>query len=192
MRCRETKVVLACLTAFSSWLFVVLPVYYGNLMLETVKDIFTIFGVVAGVGSAVVALRAFLTNRENQKEAVLQRAYFDYAKMALDNPVLAFPFKAKIDLQKETLEDVRKSEDQQENFERYEWFLSSMLVMCLFVKNMRPDDRFWHGLVVNQMAYHWRYIEYFWDKKQFIINWRTRLEPEMIEGIKKGKANFTE
>jgi hypothetical protein len=186
MRCLESKVVLARLTPLSIWLFVILPIYYGNIMLDTVKDIATIGAAVVGAGSAVIALLCFRTNRENQKEAVLQRAYFDYAKTALDNPVLAFPFKAKIDFQKQTLED------EQEKFERYEWFLSSMLVMCLFVKNMRPDDRFWHGLVVNQMAYHRRYIEYFWDKKQFIINWRTRLEPEMIEGIKKGKANFTE
>jgi hypothetical protein len=192
MKFLETDVVLGSLIALSLWLFLGLPLYYGNLMIETVKDYATVGAALVTAAGVIIALLNFRTNRENQKEAVLQKAYFDYAKMALDHPALAFPFKAKIDLQKETLEDARKSGDRKENFERYEWFLSSMLVMCLFVKSMRPDDRFWHGLVVNQMAYHWRYIEYFWDKKQFIINWRTRLEPEMIEGIKKGKASFTE
>jgi len=184
MRCFETKVVLASLAALSIWLFVVLPIYYGNIMLETVKDIATIFAVFFGALSAAVAFFAFRTNRENQKEAVLQRAYFDYAKMALDHPVLAFPFKAKIDLQKQTIDD------DHEKFEQYEWFLSSMLVMCLFVMSMRRDDKFWRGLVINQMAYHWQYIENFWDDKQFILNWRTKLGPEMIEGINKGKAKF--
>jgi hypothetical protein len=185
MRCLESKIVVASLTAISIWLFVVLPIYYGNIMLETAKDIATICAVLFGAVSTVIALLAFRTNRENQKEAVLQKAYFDYAKMAIDNPDFAFPFKSKIDLDKETF-----GKDDKLKFEKYEWFVSSMLVMCLFVTRMRRDDNFWKGLVINQIAYHWQYIEYFWDKKEFILNWRTELEARMIEGIHKGKEKL--
>ena len=184
MRCLESKVVFTSLTALSTWLFVVLPIYYGNIMLETMKDIAAICAAVVGVGGVVIAVLAFRTNRENQKEAVLQRAYFDYAKMAVDKPELAFPFKSDIDLEKQTLNNEKLE------FERYEWFLSSMLIMCLFVTRMRRGDKFWKALVINQIAYHWQYIEYFWDTKEFIRNWRTELEAQMIEGIEKGKVKF--
>jgi hypothetical protein len=113
--------------ATAIWLFVVLPIYYGGIMLETLKDIAS-FGTAI---SAVVALFAFLANRENQKEAVVQRAYFDYAKMALDHPDLAFPFKSEVDYEKQTF----KAEH--EKFERYEWFLSAMFVMAHFVNRLR-------------------------------------------------------
>jgi hypothetical protein len=185
MGCRETKIVLASLTSLSIWLFVVLPIYHGNLMLETVKDVATIAAAAVGAVSVVVALLAFRTNRENQKETVLQKAYFDYAKMAVDMPELAFPFKSNIDLEKQTLDgDTLK-------FERYEWFLSSMLVMCHFVTKMRREDEFWKALVITQISYHWQYIEHFWTEKEFIKNWRNAdLRTRMIEGIKKGKETF--
>jgi hypothetical protein len=183
---------LAFPVATAIWLFVVLPIYYGGITLVTLNDVwdvvvkaFTGAAPVVTAASAAIALAAFLANRRNQKEALLQRAYFDYAKMAVDNPELAFPFKSKIDLEKETLNGDKIK------FEKYEWFLSSMLVMSLFVTNMKAKNRkLWKGLVINQMSYHWQYIEHFWDEKSFIINWRQVLEAEMREGIEKGKVKY--
>jgi ABC-type phosphate/phosphonate transport system permease subunit len=171
---------LAFPVATAIWLFVVLPIYYGEIMLDTLKDIASL-----GTGiSAVVAVFAFLANRDNQKEAVVQRAYFDYAKMALDHPELASPFKSEVDYQKQTFRG------EPEKFEKYEWFLSAMFVMTHFVKRLRGDKKPWKELVINQMSYHWQYIEHFWDEKLFIRNWRTVLGPEMREGIARGKENF--
>jgi hypothetical protein len=47
-------------------------------------------------------------------------------------------------------------------FERYEWFLPSMLVMIHFVTRMKTNDPFWKALTTNQISYHWQYIERFW------------------------------
>jgi hypothetical protein len=171
---------LAFPVATAIWLFVVLPIYYGGIMLATLRDIAS-FGTPI---SAVIALLAYLANRESQKEAVLQRAYFDYAKMALDHPDLAFPFESEVNYEKQTFEA------DHEKFEKYEWFLSAMFVMTHFVTRMRGNEKPWKELVINQMSYHWQYIEHFWDKKIFIRNWRTVLEAEMREGITRGKENF--
>jgi hypothetical protein len=173
---------LAFPAATAIWLFVLLPIYYGGITLVTLEDILK-YAPVFTAASAVIALFAYFTNRRNQKEALLQKAYFDYAKMAVDNPELAFPLKSKIDLEKETLNGDKIK------FEKYEWFLSAMLVMSLYVRNMSPENKHWEGLVINQMSYHWRYIERFWKEKPFIINWRRVLEKEMLAGIEQGKEN---
>jgi hypothetical protein len=175
----STHRALAFPVATAVWLFVVLPIYYGGIMLD-LKDIVSFVTPI----SAVIAVAAFLVNRKYQKEALLQKAYFDYAKMALDHPDLAFPFKSKVDYEKETFDA------KHEKFEEYEWFLSAMFVMTHFVKGTRGNKKPWKELVINQMAYHWQYIEHFWDEKLFIRNWRTVLGAEMCEGIKRGKENF--
>jgi hypothetical protein len=162
------------------WLFVALPIYYGGNMLAYLMDHASVFTAL----SAVIALIAFLANRANQKDALVQKAYFDYAKMAIDHPGLAFPFKSNIDYEKQTIKG-----DHIE-FERYEWFLSSMLVMALFIKNLRGNKKPWKELIINQMSYHWQYIEHFWDKKLFIGNWREVLQADMLEGIRRGKERF--
>jgi hypothetical protein len=177
---------LAFPAATAIWLFVVLPIYYGEIMLETVKDIATIIAAMVTIPSVIIALAAYLTNRQNQTEALLQKAYFDYAKMAVDNPELAFPPKSKIDLEKGTLNGDKIK------FEKYEWFVSSMLVMSLYVRNMSPENKHWEGLVINQMSYHWRYIKKFWDKKSFIMNWRRVLEKEMEAGVKLGEEKYNQ
>jgi hypothetical protein len=185
---------LAFAVATAIWLFVVLPIYYGGIMLsiENLKNIAVIIGAPITAISAMIALAAFLLNRKNHKEAVLQRAYFDYAKMALDHPDLAFPFKSEVDYEKQTFKANHEKSDfkaDHEKFEKYEWFLSAMFVMTHFVTTM-SNKKPWKELVINQIAYHWQYIEHFGDEKLFIKNWRTVLGAEMCEGIKRGKATF--
>jgi lipopolysaccharide biosynthesis glycosyltransferase len=104
--------------------------------------------------------------------------------MALDHPDLAIPFESEVDYEKQTFKA------NHERFEKYEWFLSAMFVMTHFVKRMKGNEKPWKELVINQMSYHWQYIEHFWDKKVFIRNWRTVLEAEMREGITRVKENF--
>lgn len=74
-------------------------------MLVFFKDIAAVIAPAVTAISAMIALFAFLANRENQKEALLQRAYFDYAKMAVDSPAMAFPLRPenKFDFEKQTL-----------------------------------------------------------------------------------------
>jgi hypothetical protein len=57
-------------------------------------------------------------------------------------------------------------------------------------KGERRDDRFWHGLVINQMAYHWQSLNIFGTRNNSYSIGGTNLEAEMIEGINKRKINF--
>src|SRR4051794_4208316 len=154
------------------------------MTLSEMKDWATIIAAgVAGV-SAVIALATFWMNRSNQKDALIQKAYYDYLKMALDNPDLAFPPTAKFNYKEQTLDGDK------EKFEQYEWFLSAMLVTVHFVRKVRPWSKLWKNLTTNQISYHWEYIETFWDDKRFIENWRSVYDDEMKEGIKKGKDKY--
>jgi hypothetical protein len=56
---------------------------------------------------------------------------------------------------------------------------------------MRGADPWWKTLATNQISHHWRYLDYFWDKKAFVRNWRNHLEAELVEGINKGKQSFS-
>ena len=80
-------------------------------MLTTLRDVATVVAAVVTAFSAVIALLAFRTNRENQKEAVVQRAYFDYAKMALDHPDLAVPLESEVDYEKQTFKADHEKSD---------------------------------------------------------------------------------
>jgi hypothetical protein len=160
-------------------------------MVQFWRDIATIAAACVTAGSAMIALFAYWTsraaysaNRENQQEALVQKAYYDYAKMTVDHPDLAFPPRSALDYEKETLNGSELK------FEKYEWFLSAMLVTVHFVMKIRPDNEFWKTLTTNQISYHWQYLDLFWDKKPFIKNWRTTLGPQMREGINRGREKF--
>ena len=60
-------------------------------------------------------------------------------------------------------------------FEKYEWFVSSMLVTVHFILRSRGGTSFGAELAINQIAYHWRYLQEFSEKKQYLVNWRFRL-----------------
>ncbi len=153
-------------------------------MLQALKDISTIAAACITAISVIIALTAYRTTRENQKEALVQKAYYDYAKMALDRPDLAFPPRSAFDFEKQELNGSELE------FERYEWFLSAMLVTVHFLMRMYPADEFWRTLTTNQISYHWQYLEKFWTTKSFIVNWRTVLETQMLDGINRGKQKF--
>jgi len=90
-------------------------------MIDTLKDIAAIVACGVAICSMIIALRAFLLNKRSQKETIVQRAHSDYLTMAMDNPDLSFPRGQQFDLKKQELNGSSKE------FERYEWFVSTML-----------------------------------------------------------------
>jgi hypothetical protein len=160
--------------------------------LSDAKDLATIVAVGVAIVSAIIAFvgafiafHNFRVSRANQKEALIQKAYYDYAKMALDNPELAFPpGSSNFDYKNQRLKG------SQLDFEKYEWFLSAALVTVHFVVKVDPKNKHWKALTTNQISYHWEYIETFWDDKRFIQNWRNVLKDQMREGLEIGKARY--
>ncbi|MVT49192.1 hypothetical protein GPL17_01675 [Bradyrhizobium yuanmingense] len=160
--------------------------------LSEAKDVATVIAAAIAIvsatialGSAFIAFRTFRMSRANQIEALIQKAYYDYAKMALDNPELAFPpGSTEFDYKTQTLHG--KPVD----FEKYEWFLSAALVTVHFVVKVDPKNSHWRALTTNQISYHWEYIEAFWNDKRFIQNWRNVLGDQMTEGVKLGKDRY--
>jgi len=65
--------------------------------LTMLKDYATLIAATITAIGVIVAVLAYLANRRNQREALVQKAYYDYAKMAVDMPELAFPPKQKFD-----------------------------------------------------------------------------------------------
>jgi hypothetical protein len=63
-----------------------------------------ITGTIAAI-SVFVGVLAFLANRKSQREALVQKAYYDYAKMAVDWPELAFPPRQRFDFKGEELNE---------------------------------------------------------------------------------------
>ena len=104
--------------------------------LTMLKDYATLIAATITAIGVIVAVLAYLANRRNQREALVQKAYYDYAKMAVDMPELAFPPKQKFDYANQTL----NGETLQ--FEKYEWFVSSMLVTVHFILKLRGGTSF--------------------------------------------------
>jgi hypothetical protein len=153
--------------------------------LTMLKDYATLIAATITAIGVIVAVLAYLANRRNQREALVQKAYYDYAKMAVDMPELAFPPKQKFDYANQTL----NGETLQ--FEKYEWFVSSMLVTVHFILRIEGRNKFWRELAINQIAYHWRYLQEFSEKKQYLVNWRFRLGSVMTTGIDKGRREYS-
>jgi hypothetical protein len=167
------------------------------------KDLASIVAVGVAMASMIIALNAYLANRRNQRDTIIQGAYADYLKMALENADLAFPRDQKLDLDKQQLNDSGK------DFERYEWFVSSMLstvYLILEVQNdqrwwfvlfsqsedrrVQADNKFWREMIENQIAYHWQYLSRFRHSKLYLKNWDTRLRTVIDEGIRKGQEHY--
>jgi hypothetical protein len=154
-------------------------------MLTVLKDWATIAACVIAAGSLIVAVRTYVANKRNQQDTIVQRAYSDYVKMALENPAFAFPLNQKFDYEDEEFEGSNKE------FERYEWFVSGMLNTVYLILAIEGKNRFWREMMENQIAYHWRYLSLFQEQKPYLKNWRTNLGAVMDEGIKKGKKDFS-
>jgi hypothetical protein len=150
--------------------------------LTIAKDAMTIVAALTAIVSLAVATKAYRATRKNQSESLVQRAYFDYAKMALEHPRFAYPINQDFNFSEQTL-----NSDGVE-FERYEWFLSSMLATVHFILKVEDENEFWRQMMVNQIAYHWKYLKHFGRKKLYLDNWHREMEDIINEGIEKGEA----
>ncbi len=132
-------------------------------------QILTLFILVAGV---VIAARAIKANREINA----RRAYFDYVKVAFDNPDFAFPKHSefKFDYKKQEIDGSRT------RFEKYEWFVSLLVVTVEGVLEITeskwlPMTRksVWAVSAETQLSYHTEYFRLYRTKPWLSAKFRT-------------------
>jgi hypothetical protein len=159
--------------------------------LGVAQQVLSVIFYCAGICGAFAAVYALAANRRNQREANARRAYFDYTQIAQRNPRFAFPALGRVDFNKELFDGSR------EKFEKYEWFLSSLLATVAFVTEgtggrltIAPRKRLWRKTAVLQLAYHWKYLEHFRHKKNFLIAWGIAYKRLISEAIEAGKLKY--
>jgi hypothetical protein len=122
------------------------------------------------LGSAIIAYSSLKRVRRSQKEAQARGLFTDYQKLAMQYPIFAFPerFADRYDFANIA---VNKST---EEFERYEWFISFLLVTAREILELYPDDEFWADAIRRNVGYHHKFIK-----------WRASQSPEWL--AQKGK-----
>jgi len=142
-----------------------------------------VFYCAATVGVAI-AFFTMRSNKKNQRETNARRAYLDLIEAGQRSPDLAFPIRTEIAYETQTIRG-----DPLE-FEKYEWFVSTVLAAAHFIFESSRGDRTWHKMMILQMAYHWNYLERFRKKKQFLIVWDRAMKSEIDEAIQFGKQTW--
>jgi hypothetical protein len=72
-------------------------------------------------------------------------------------------------------------------FEQYEWFVSYMLASLQLVVDTTRREASWRDVLILQVAYHWRYIEFFRNRKSFLMRYEPHIGDYLTRGIMMGK-----
>lgn len=105
----------------------------------------------AAVIALVFGVWQVLVARASQREATAIDTWMNYEQRGLEYPKYANPELSKLDYEEKTLDG-----DRQE-FYRYEWFVSFMLLACDEV--LLLDSRGWKDVVKNNLGYHRDYLK---------------------------------
>jgi hypothetical protein len=169
--------------------------------LETIYWCSNVVLVLISAYAIYVAFQTIDANREIQREQTARNAYIKYIELAFHNPEFAEPDWEKINLVEETFDSPdnpeRKKSDgpeREERFARYCWFVSIMMNTAHLVFTAKPkdpvrqeEDRVRQDLMILQIAYHWKYIEYIKEREKYLV-YRYKQHPKQIdEGIRLGK-----
>ena len=146
-----------------------------QLFSSALIPVVALFGVIA-------AWQAIHANRTIQREINAMKAHLDYLKLSLEYPKLAFPRNTtEINLESQEIGGCKVQ------FEKYEWFVSSMLASMRLLLEASPHHSSWRKIAVLQISYHWRYIEKYRGIKEYLTLWDLELESVIDEGIAIGK-----
>jgi hypothetical protein len=153
--------------------------------LKSAAEIAQIISAVA-VGLGVwIAVRTIHNNRQIQREQTANNAYIKYIELAFHNPEFATPNWAKIDLDEKNFGLADDPEEQKkEKFERYCWFVSIMMNTANFVFTEVPQHHVLQRLMILQIAYHWKYIDYFKGRRKHLAYRYDQHKNQIDEGIR--------
>lgn len=117
-----------------------------------------------------------------QRQINAMKAHLDYLKLAFDNPDFAFPKKmSDVDYEAQLIAGCRLK------FEKYEWFVSSMLACLRLMLEVSQKRSAWRDIAILQISYHWKYLERYRQEKHYLVLWDRELKAEIDAGISRGK-----
>jgi hypothetical protein len=130
-------------------------------------------------------------NAKIQSEQTARNAYIKYIALAFHNPEFAEPDWKKINLSKKTFDppdnlERKESDDPEERFKRYCWFVSVMMNTADFVFAGAPEGALIQEVMILQIAYHWKYIECFKEKSPYLKYRYKQYQSQIDKGISLG------
>ncbi len=118
----------------------------------TVSDISNVALLIVTILVSIFGVYQFVaTTRFNRNQAA-KAIHAEYIKLALDKPLLANPAVGKIDFEKLTVDGNR------EEFERYEWFVSYMLLSFEEIFHLSNEDA-WSSTLRSNLKVHKAYFK---------------------------------
>jgi hypothetical protein len=138
--------------------------------------------------AVAVAIWAISANRRTQREQTARNAYIKYIELSFKYPEFTFPVQSKIDLENATFGS--KASTAKRDFERYEWFISIMLNTANFVFTSVGRNHILAKQMRLQFAYHWKYIEAFKSRKNYLKLWYSEHMGQIDEGVELGKREY--
>lgn len=111
------------------------------------------------IASLFVAVYTINRNRKIQQSLKAQDLWSTYLQKAIEYPALAYPagHVPRFDYDAKTVLNAEGKADKDE-FERYEWFVSYLLLTSKEILQHFPHDDFWIKTIQNQIRYHKRYF----------------------------------
>lgn len=100
-----------------------------------------------GVLLGIAALAGARIQIDAARKISSLETFKSFLDKAIEYPELAYPKLSGADENPETIE-----------FERYEWFVSYLLVACEQILTAHPDDKRWESACRSQMLVHDRYL----------------------------------
>jgi hypothetical protein len=119
---------------------------------DWVGDIPTWLTFIAAVIALWFAIKQVRSSREDAREQTAKEIWKAYYLHSIDHPELANPELSKLDFEKQELDGSRQE------FYKYQWFVSFMLLACDEVLSLRGDGPDWDKFVENNVGYHRRYL----------------------------------
>jgi hypothetical protein len=100
-----------------------------------------------GVVGVFIAYRQFREGARGQRQAMAISAWQQYLELALEHPELSLPSSRKVEFAFDS-----------EEYNRYRWFVASMLFAAEQVLDAHPDDSAWRTTIKTQLMHHQVYV----------------------------------
>lgn len=146
---------------------------------ERLRDLAVLLSAIAALIGAPVAYLRIRAYRLARQELIAKDLYKSYIMLAVDHPDLAYPATRTIDYPKCQFDASR------EKFEKYEWFISYLLMTASEILNLETEGKNWRGLMRVQIWYHKRYFDTFQDDTKMYLKHQPANVRALIEEVRK-------
>jgi hypothetical protein len=146
---------------------------------------------VAVVVGVVVAVCTIYVSARIQREQTARNAYIKYIELAFHHPEFAAPDWEKINFDAESFGPSKDPKERKKKFEQYCWFVSIMMHTVDFVFTAAPSNAVLQDVMILQIAYHWKYIDYFKRSKKHLAYRYDQHKDQIDKGIRIGRQGVS-